>query len=44
MIADFQEELTRIYFEIAEANEVIDQKKKQEYEMYQNIMDGIIIL
>jgi hypothetical protein len=26
------------------ANEVIDYKKKQEYETYQNIMDGIIIL
>jgi hypothetical protein len=44
MIADFQEELTRIYFEIAEANEVLDYKKKQEYEMYQDIMNGIIIL
>ena len=44
MIADFQEELTKIYTEMALANEVIDYQKKQEYEMYQNIMDGIIIL
>ena len=44
MILDFQEELTKIYTEFAFANEVIDYKKKQEYEMYQNIMDGIIIL
>jgi hypothetical protein len=44
MIAEFQEELTKIYTEMAVANEVIDYKKKQEYEMYQNIMDGIIIL
>jgi hypothetical protein len=44
MIAEFQEELTRIYTDIAAANEAIDYKKKQEYEMYQNIMDGIIIL
>ena len=44
MIADFQEELTKIYFDMATTAELIDHKKKQEYEMYQNIMDGIIIL
>jgi hypothetical protein len=44
MITDFQEELTKIYTEMSAANEVIDYKKKQEYETYQNIMDGIIIL
>ena len=44
MIADFQEELTKIYWDMNAANEVIDYQKKQEYQMYQNIMDGIIIL
>jgi hypothetical protein len=44
MIAEFQEELTKIYADMALVNETIDYKKKQEYEMYQNIMDGIIIL
>ena len=44
MIAEFQDELTKIYTEISLANEAIDYQKKQEYEMYQNIMDGIIIL
>lgn len=44
MIAEFQEELAKIYTDIHVANEVIDYQKKQEYEMYQNIMEGIIIL
>jgi hypothetical protein len=44
MIAEFQEELTKIYTEFAIANETIDYQKKQEYERYQNIMDGIIVL
>ena len=44
MIAEFQEELTKIYTEMSLANEAIDYKRKQEYELYQNIMDGIIIL
>jgi len=44
MIADFQEELTKIYWDMQAANEVINYQKKQEYEMYQSIMDGIIIL
>ena len=44
MIAEFQDELTKIYAEMHLANETIDYQKKQEYEMYQNIMDGIIIL
>ena len=44
MILEFQEELTKIYADISLANEAIDYKKKQEYEMYQNIADGIIIL
>ena len=44
MIAEFQEELAKIYCDMTTATELIDYKKKQEYEMYQNIMDGIIIL
>lgn len=44
MILDFQEELTKIYADMALANEAIDYKKKQEYESYQDIMNGIIIL
>ena len=44
MILEFQEELTKIYTEMHLANEVIDYQKKQEYEMYQDIMNGIIIL
>ena len=44
MILEFQDELTKIYTEMHLANETIDYQKKQEYEMYQNIMDGIIIL
>ncbi len=44
MIAEFQEELTKIYTEMALANETIDYQKKQEYESYQDIMNGIIVL
>ena len=44
MIASFEEELTKIYFDISAAEAVVAQQKKQEYETYRNIMDGIIIL
>jgi hypothetical protein len=44
MILEFQDELTKIYTELHLANEAIDYQKKQEYEMYQDIMNGIIIL
>lgn len=44
MILEFQEELTKIYSEMYLVNETIDYKKKQEYETYQDIMNGIIIL
>ena len=44
MIAEFQEELTKIYAETSLANETIDYKKKQEYEIYQDIMNGIIVI
>lgn len=44
MIAEFQEELTKIYTEMTLTEEIIDYQKKQEYEIYQEIMNGIIIL
>jgi hypothetical protein len=44
MIAEFEEELSRIYYEFAVADNVIDKQKQEEYQRYQNIMDGIIIL
>jgi hypothetical protein len=44
MITEFQDELTKIYTDMALANEAINYQKKQEYESYQDIMAGIIIL
>ena len=44
MIADFQEELCRIYTDFAEADLMIDKQKRDEYQTYQDIMNGIIIL
>lgn len=44
MIAEFQEELNKIYNDFAVVDTAIDQKKREEYEMYQDIMNGIIIL
>ena len=44
MIAEFQEELAKIYTDTILATETIDYQKKQEYETYQEIMNGIIIL
>lgn len=44
MIAEFQEELAKIYSDIYIASETIDHQKKQEYEMYMDISQGIIIL
>jgi hypothetical protein len=44
MITEFQEELAKIYCDMATAEMVIDHQKKQEYETYQDIMNGIIIL
>ena len=44
MIAEFQEELTKIYCDMFAAETALDHKKKQEYETYQDIMNGIIIL
>ena len=44
MIAEFQEELAKIYTEMHFVNETIDYKKKQEYEVYQDITNGIIAI
>lgn len=44
MILDFQEELTKIYNDFAETESIIDYKQRNEYQTYQDIMDGIIIL
>ena len=48
MIAAFEQELTRLYFdtcsEMDEAFKLLDQEQRDEYERYRNIADGIIIL
>ena len=44
MIAAFQEELLKIYSDSAAAEAVIDRQKQEEYQVYQDIMNGIIIL
>lgn len=44
MIADFQEELSKVYNDIAMAEVVVDRQKREEYQVYQDIMNGIIIL
>lgn len=44
MILEFQEELNKIYNDFAEVDLVINQQKKDEYQTYQDIMNGIIVL
>jgi hypothetical protein len=44
MMLEFQEELAKIYTDFAEVETVVDQQKREEYQMYQDIMNGIIIL
>lgn len=44
MITEFQEELSRIYNDFAAVDLTINQQKRQEFETYQDIMNGIIIL
>ena len=44
MIAEFQNELNKIYGDMYTTYTVIDQQKKEEYQMYQDIMNGIIAL
>jgi hypothetical protein len=48
MIADFEAELTRayaeIYQELEEADQEVRRKQREEYQRYQDIADGIIII
>lgn len=44
MILEFQEELTKIYNDFAEVDLIVNQQKKNEYQTYQDIMNGIIVL
>lgn len=44
MITEFQEELIKIYAEFAAADQEIDYKKREEYQRYQDIANGIIII
>lgn len=44
MIAEFQEELARVYQDIAIVDQVHTRQKQEEYQTYQDIMSGIIIL
>jgi hypothetical protein len=44
MIAEFQEELNKIYNDFTAADLTISQQKRDEYQTYQDIMNGIIIL
>lgn len=44
MVADFQEELAKIYAETAAAETEQQRKAKEEYEYYQDLQDGIIII
>lgn len=44
MIAEFQKELANIYADFRLANETVSKQKIDEYQTYQDIMNGIIIL
>ena len=44
MILEFEEELTKVYSEFARADEILNYQKREEYQRYQDIMNGIIIL
>ena len=44
MIAEFQEELTKVYTDMLEADTLLTKQKRDEYQTYQDIMNGIIIL
>jgi hypothetical protein len=44
MIAAFQEELTNIYTEFNQVDSFLNNQRKEEYQRYQDIMDGIIVL
>jgi hypothetical protein len=48
MIAAFEQELTKIYFETCDAmyaaESLYNEQQRQEYERYRDIADGIIII
>lgn len=44
MIADFEAELTKIYQELDEADQEVKRKQREEYQRYQDISNGIIII
>ena len=44
MITEFQEELLKIYADFTEVDQLISKQKQDEYQAYQDIMNGIIIL
>ena len=44
LLMDFEEELTKIYSEIHEAETIQHQQQKQQQMYYQDILDGIIVL
>ena len=48
MIAEFENELARVYLEtyeeVLQVDPVYDRQKKEEYEHYRNISDGIIVI
>lgn len=44
MITEFQEELMKVYSEMMSADSLLDKQRRDEYQTYQDIMNGIIIL
>lgn len=48
MIADFENELTKLYFdtcsELVQVDQLLSKRQREEYEFYRDIADGIIIL
>ena len=44
MLAEFQMELTKVYFELNEAKQHEQEEKKKEYQRYNDILDGIIVI
>jgi hypothetical protein len=44
MIADFQKELTKVYFEMDQAQQHEQEEQRKEYQRYSDILDGIIVI
>ena len=44
MITEFEEELTKIYLDTSKATSIRTEQQRDEYQRYQDIMDGIIII